>query len=268
MNTTKKVIQISQLPIEIGKLYNRKDSVSLVYGDGVLDISRFRTKSNVAEINGDLYYFGNTLANINPYKNVKSQEELEAFLSYVNSMFDFVIGRTLTDVTYLNISRLMTDDTSAEKLLTTQKVAYPDYTISLPHGDVDLDISINHETGVISTKSKLQIKKVGHFDLKKLFKMEYLNSLYIIKMSHKRDLDISGSMNLVRQLVAAKRIDVVSISNNHKHLSIALHIQERMIPEVFGYKLKNRLMEVRLDDITSIFASQLVKRGNTLHNNP
>ena len=267
MRLEKKTISIGQLPVEIGALYDRKDRITLDYGAGELSIRRFRTKSNVADINGDLYYFGNTLSNVNPYKNVKSLEELEAFLSYVNSMFDSLVHRVLTDVTYLNVSQLMSSDIIAEKLLTTKHVTYPDYTVELHKRDSNVTIEINQDEGIIKTESKLIIKKVGHFELSKLFKMEYLNSLYIVKLAHKRDLDISGSMNLVRQLVAAKRIDVISIANNQKHLSIALHIPEKIIPEVFGYKLKRRLMDVRLDDLTSIFTSQLIKLVETLHNN-
>jgi hypothetical protein len=253
-----KVITLSQLPKELYALYNTKHEVLLQTPDTNLNIKSMKTKSNVADIDGMLYYFGNTYGNINPYKNVKNLNDLVTFVTHISNVMDQLIKNHTTDITYLSVSDLMNDKQVAEKILTSNETVYPDYTVELTGSDY-LEIEIDAHNSTITTKNKLEISKVGFFDLKRLFKMEYLNSLYIVKLAHRRDLDLKGIMNLIPQLQNKKMIDVVQIIDTHDTLTICLHIPQNLIPKVFDYKLKKRTTKVLLSDLTDTFISQTIK---------
>jgi hypothetical protein len=47
--------------------------------------------------------------------------------------------------------------------------------------------------------------------------------------------------------------------NTSEFLTIALHVLEKDIPEIFGYKSKKRLTEVNVDDLTGLLI-QSIKR--------
>lgn len=254
----KKVITLKQLPVELFDLYTKNKVVEFVTRYGRLVITSMRTKSNVADINGDLYFFGNTYNQINPYKSVTNYKELVDFCNALsNSMDSLLKGRT-TDVTYLSATEIMHNGKVAEKLLTTTEKVYPDYTVELYDRDV-MEISVDEDRSIVSTDENVLVNKVGSFDLKKLFKAEYLNSLYVVKIAHGRDLDINGIMNLLPQLEHKKTIDVVTVLDSKANITVCLHIPEGLIPEVFGYKLKKRTTKVRLDDVTGMYLSQSVK---------
>ena len=158
---------------------------------------------------------------------------------------DDIIKGHVTDISYLSVSDIMNDSKTAEKLLTVKDTVYPDYTVEL-YDKEQFEITIDEERGSISTEENLIIDKVGTFDLYKLFKAEYLNSLYIVKMAHNRDLDISGIMNLLPQVEMKKAIDVVTMFDSKMYVTVCLHIPEGLIPEVFAYKLKKRNRRLRL----------------------
>ena len=251
-------VTLKQLPSELFSLYSKYHEVLLVTPNFELPIRNMRVKSNIADIGGDLYYFGNTYGNINPYKNVKNMTELVNFVIKIDETMSKLVKGHVTDITVLNLSKLMHDVPTAEKLLTSHDVVYPDYTVELVDSEY-LNIEVDDEHATITTKDELRVEKVGHFDLKKLFKMEYLNSLYIVKMSHRRELDLRGIMNLLPQLEASKQIDIVHMIDSHDSLTVCLHVPENIIPKVFGYKLKKRTTRVRIDDLTPVYISESVK---------
>lgn len=258
MAALSKKVTLKQLPSELFSIYSKYHEVLLVSPTFEIPIRNMRMKSNVADIGGDLYYFGNTYGNINPYKNVKNMVDLVKFIVKIDETMSKLVKGHVTDITVLNVSRLMHDVPTAEKLLTSNEVVYPDYTVELVDTEY-LDIEIDDDHATITTKDELIVEKVGSFDLKKLFKMEYLNSLYLVKMSHRRDLDLRGIMNLLPQLEASKQIDIIHMIDSHDSLTVCLHIPENMIPKVFGYKLKKRTTRVRIDDLTPVYISESVK---------
>lgn len=254
-----KIINLQELPKELYSAHSNKGIVLFRYGNDVLEIQTIREKSNVADINGSLYYFGNTYGNINPYKRIKSLDDLYAFTSLLSDGIDRLAIGKVTDVLYLNVSELMNQDIIAEKILTVQDVVYPDYLVELPEKE-QFTIEIDEKNSIISTKDQIKIEKVGSFDLKKLFKMEYLNSLYIVKLAHNRELDLRGIMFLLPQLEKKGLIDIVQINDSRYYLTVALHIPEDLLKKVFSYKLKARLANVRVDDITQFYISKSIKR--------
>lgn len=254
----KKIIKLGQLPIELYDLHQKCKIVTFKSKDFNLSINNIRIKSNVAEINDSLYYFGNTYNNVNSYKKVKNLNELKLFCFHISELMDLLLKGRVTDVSYLNVSDLMHNDTIAERLLTLEDAVVPDYIVQL-YDVLDFTITIDDDRGIISSiDDNIQIERVSSFDIKSLFKMEYLNSLYMIKLSHGRDLDISGIMNLIPQLESKKMLDIVDMHNNKQRLTIYLHIPEYMIPKLFQYKIKRRTIEVRLEDLTDIFKSKLI----------
>jgi len=255
---TKKTISLKQLPVELFNLFNKNGVVELVTRAGRLVITKMRIKSNVADINGDLYFFGNTYKQINPYKSVTNYTELVNFCNLLAHSMDILTKGKVTDICYLSATEIMHNGEIAEKLLTSKDVVYPDYTVELYDKEV-FQIIIDEDRSVLSTEDNLLIEKVGSFDLKKLFKAEYLNSLYIVKMSHDRDLDIGGIMNLLPQLEQNKTIDVVTMFDSKMYVTVCLHIPENLIPEVFGYKLKKRTTKVRLENLTKLYISKSVE---------
>lgn len=255
---TKKTISLKQLPVELFNLFNKNGVVELVTRAGRLVITKMRIKSNVADINGDLYFFGNTYKQINPYKSVTNYTELVNFCNLLAHSMDILTKGKVTDICYLSATEIMHNGEIAEKLLTSKDVVYPDYTVELYDKEV-FQIIIDEDRSVLSTEDNLLIEKVGSFDLKKLFKAEYLNSLYIVKMSHGRDLDIGGIMNLLPQLEQNKTIDVVTMFDSKMYVTVCLHIPENLIPEVFGYKLKKRTTKVRLENLTKLYISKSIE---------
>lgn len=255
---TKKTISLKQLPVELFNLFNKNGAVELVTKTGRLVITKMRMKSNVADINGDLYFFGNTYKQINPYKSVTNYTELVNFCNLLAHSMDMLTKGKVTDICYLSATQIMHNGEIAEKLLTSKDVVYPDYTVELYDKEV-FEILIDEDRSILSTQDDLLIEKVGNFDLKKLFKAEYLNSLYIVKMAHGRNLDIGGIMNLLPQLEQNKTIDVVTMFDSKMYVTVCLHIPENLIPEVFGYKLKKRTTKVRLENLTKLYISKSVE---------
>lgn len=253
----KKIVTLKQLPIELYSEYSKHGAIEFRTRSGRIVITSMRTKSNVADINGFLYFFGNTYKQINPYKSVTNYKDLVNFCNLLAHSMDDLIKGHVTDISYLSVSDIMNDSKTAEKLLTIKDTVYPDYTVELFDKE-QFEITIDEERGVISTEENLIIDKVGTFDLYKLFKAEYLNSLYIVKMAHNRDLDISGIMNLLPQVEMKKAIDVVTMFDSKMYVTVCLHIPEGLIPEVFAYKLKKRTTKVRLEDLTSLYISKSV----------
>lgn len=254
----KKVINLKQLPVELFSLYSKNKIVEFVTRTERIVITSMRTKSNVADINGMLYFFGNTYSKINPYKSVNNFNDLVAFCTYLANSMEVVLKGHLTDISYLDAFKVLHNNKVAEKLLTSHDKVYPDYTVELYDKEL-LEISIDEDHSRIYTEDNLLVNKVGTFDLKKLFKAEYLNSLYVIKMAHGRDLDIAGIMNLLPQLEIKKAIDVVEMHDSKKYITVCLHIPEDLIPDVFGYKLKKRTTKVRLEDLTQLYISESIK---------
>ena len=178
----KKTITLKQLPIELFSEYSKHGTIEFKTHSSRIIITAMRTKSNVADINGSLYFFGNTYNQINPYKTVKNYNDLVYFCNQLAHSMDELIKGHLTDVTYLSVSDIMNDGKTAEKLLTVKDTVYPDYTVELLDKD-QFEIMIDEDRGIVSTDENLVIEKVGSFDLHKLFRAEYLNSLYIVKMA-------------------------------------------------------------------------------------
>lgn len=253
-----KIINIGELPKELYRVYSIRNKLLFETPSDKLHITQMKTKSNVADINGLLYYFGNTYGNINPYKNIRNMKDLISFILQINKTMDELVKGHLTDITYLSVSDLMNDQTSAKKLLTSHEAVYPDYTVEFLDNTY-LTIEIDEDNSAISTKNNLIINKLGSFDLTKLFKMEYLNSLYIIKMAHRRDLDLRGIMNLIPQLQVKKMIDVVHMVDTHDNLTVCLHIPENFIHKVFAYKLKKRTTTIRIDNLTNLYILKIIK---------
>jgi len=253
----KKIVTLKQLPVDLYSEYSKHGAIEFRTRSGRIVITSMRTKSNVADINGFLYFFGNTYKQINPYKSVTNYKDLVNFCNFLAHSMDDLIKGHVTDISYLSVSDIMNDSKTAEKLLTIKDTVYPDYTVELFDKE-QFEITIDEERGVISTEENLIIDKVGTFDLYKLFKAEYLNSLYIVKMAHNRDLDISGIMNLLPQVEMKKAIDVVTMFDSKMYVTVCLHIPEGLIPEVFAYKLKKRTTKVRLEDLTSLYISKSV----------
>lgn len=253
----KKIITLKQLPVELYIEYSKHGVVEFKTRSVRMVITTMRTKSNVADINGFLYFFGNTYNQINPYKSVTNYKELVNFCNLLAHSMDDLIKGHVTDISYLSVSDIMNDGKTAEKLLTAKDTVYPDYTVELLDKD-QFEIMIDEERGIVSTDENLIIDRVGTFDLHKLFKAEYLNSLYIVKMAHNRDLDISGIMNLLPQVEMKKAIDIVTMFDSKMYVTVCLHIPEGLIHEVFGYKLKKRTTKVRLEDLTSLYISKSV----------
>lgn len=253
----KKIVTLKQLPVDLYSEYSKHGAIEFRTRSGRIVITSMRTKSNVADINGFLYFFGNTYKQINPYKSVTNYKDLVNFCNLLAHSMDDLIKGHVTDISYLSVSDIMNDSKTAEKLLTIKDTVYPDYTVELFDKE-QFEIIIDEERGVISTEENLIIDKVGTFDLYKLFKAEYLNSLYIVKMAHNRDLDISGIMNLLPQVEMKKAIDVVTMFDSKMYVTVCLHIPEGLIPEVFAYKLKKRTTKVRLEDLTSLYISKSV----------
>lgn len=253
----KKIVTLKQLPVELFAEYTKHGAVEFKTRAGRMVITSMRTKSNVADINGSLYFFGNTYNQINPYKTVKNYNDLVYFCNQLAHSMDELIKGHLTDVTYLSVSDIMNRGKIAEKLLTSKDVVYPDYTVELYDKD-EFEITIDENRGMIWTEEELMINRVGSFELYKLFNAEYLNSLYIVKMAHNRDLDIGGIMNLLPQVEMKKAIDVVTMFDSKMYVTVCLHVPEGLIPEIFGYKLKKRTTKVRIEDLTIQYISKSV----------
>lgn len=253
-----KIVTLKELPKELDILMANSTKSAIVFSGGMIEVNRLRTKSNVAEIDGFLYYFGNTLGNVNPYKQIKRESDLLDFIKQVSTVIDKVASRVICDIVYVDVSKLLSDDATAERLLTSHEITYPDYVVSLPK-KTSIEIKIDHVNKIIATNEKLEVNRVGHFDLKKLFNMEFLNSLFIVKMAHARSLDMKGVMNLLYQLNGHKSVKIVMLYNTSEFLTIALHVLEKDIPEIFGYKSKKRLTEVSVDDLTGLLI-QSIKR--------
>lgn len=253
----KKTITLKQLPIELFSEYSKHGTIEFKTHSSRIIITAMRTKSNVADINGSLYFFGNTYNQINPYKTVKNYNDLVYFCNQLAHSMDELIKGHLTDVTYLSVSDIMNRGKIAEKLLTSKDAVYPDYTVELYDKD-EFEITIDENRGMIWTEEELMINGVGSFELYKLFNAEYLNSLYIVKMAHNRDLDIGGIMNLLPQVEMKKAIDVVTMFDSKMYVTVCLHVPEGLIPEIFGYKLKKRTTKIRIEDLTSQYISKSV----------
>jgi len=247
-----KILNLTALPKELFYYFNKNDHIVFQYGKEELLINRMRTKSNVAEINGDLYYFGNTYGSVDPYKHIKNLNDLIKFIEYMSGLMDLIVSRTKGDVSYIDVSAILHDTKSAEKLLTVNDTVYPDYLVELPNKTL-LEIEVSDDETLIRTTAPVEITKVNSFDLQKLFNAEFLNSLYIIKLAHGHQLDLSGIMNLVRQMDIRKMIEVITIFDDKKTLTIGLHIPEKLIEKVFAYKMKDRLAKVRVDDLSAMF---------------
>lgn len=257
-SSVKKRIPLRELPREFASLHAKHGTVLFRADSYSLRINRFRTKSNVADIDGLLYFFGNTYEKINPYRQVHNINDLIKFVNFIDSTMSALIKGNLTDITYVCISDIMNNGIAAEKILTIKDVAYPDYTVELVDG-ADIELDIDDEHSIISTTSKLNVNKVNSFDLKKLFKAEYLNSLYLVKIAHNRELDIRGIVGLLPQLQRKKVLDIVSMADSKDAISVCLHIPQDMISKVFEYKLKKRTTKVRLEDLTKLYISETVK---------
>lgn len=258
MNKESNILTLTALPKELFYRFNVLGSFTLKCGAVSIPVDRIRTKSNVAEINGWLYYFGNTYGSINPYKKVKSLDQLSEFIYYVSSLFDMLTAKVDCDVSYVNVSTILSNEKLAQKLLTVEDTVYPDYLVESPN-NTTIKIEIDEKNKIVEVLTETQVNKVGFFDLNDLFNAEYLNSLHIVKMKHSHQLDIHGVINLIRQMNERKMIDIVDIFDSNDNITIALHIQEKMIAKAFAYKLRDRIAKVDLLDLTEFFVRSSIK---------
>lgn len=248
MNYSHLVSDINELPQIIQREYNIHKGLILKINKEEIIITSLSRNSNILEINRKVFLFANVFEE-NLYKSIKTVDDLKHFTKIFSQMTDQISAKSIFDIHVYDISMILSRKKNIDRFLSEDNIK-PDYILQSDE-NIHIDVAQDHSEIVI--KDGCKIKAISEPDIKNIINAELVNSLFIVKISRHRKLNIRQMMIILRGLNEKKIVKVIDISTNDDMLSVTLYVEKRNIPKIFSYHTIERNQPVNIQDLSSLF---------------
>lgn len=248
MNYSHIVSELNEIPAIIQREFNISKNLNLKINKENINITSLNRESNLLKINGETFLFANVFEE-NLFKSIKTPADLIAFTKIFAKMSDQISSRSLFDIHVYDVSLIMSKKKNIDRFLSEDKIK-PDYIIQ-SNEQIHVDVAQDHREIII--KDGCEIKAVSEPDIKNIINAELVNSLFIVKISRHRKLNIRQMMIVLRGLNEKKVVKVLDITTNDEILSVTLYVEKRNIPKIFSYHTIERNQPVNIQDLSSLF---------------
>lgn len=248
MNYSNEVSNLEDLPSIIQRNFEIHKKITLKINNESIQIRSFSRKGNIAEINSKVFLFANVFDE-NLHKTIKTPSDLLEFSKIFARVTDTISEKSIFDIHVYDISKILSNKKNIDRFLSEDNIR-PDYIIQ-SNENIHVSVAQNHSEIII--KDGCEFKAVSSSNIKDIIKMELINSLFIVKISRHRKLNIRQMMIILRELNERKMIKVLDITTNDEIISVTLYAQKRDIPKIFSYKTIERNQQVDIQDLSSLF---------------
>lgn len=248
MNYSHIISELNEIPAIIQKEFDITKNLNLKINKEDINITSLSRESNILKINGKTFLFANVFEE-NLFKSIKTPTDLIDFIKIFAKMTDQISSKSLFDIHVYDVSLIMSKKKNIDRFLSEDKIK-PDYIIQ-SNEQIHVDVAQDHSEIII--KDGCEIKPVSEPDIKNIINAELVNSLFIVKISRHRKLNIRQMMIILRGLNEKKVVKVLDITTNDEMLSVTLYVEKRNIPKIFSYHTIERNQPVNIQDLSSLF---------------